>query len=855
VPGLDLTRDEAAQRSAVVTAESYEVDLDLRAARDHDRDTFPTTTRVRFRARPGASTWLDFHGPRVLAVTSNGTALDPGSALVDHRILLSGLQADNEVVVVAEGAYTRTGEGLHRTLDPTDGETYLYSQFQLADARRVLACFEQPDQKATFRFSVTAPQDWVVLSCMPAPPPQPVGDEAARWQFRATPRLSTYVAAIAAGPYHGVHAEHAGRAATIPLGVYGRRSTADHLDAADVLEVTRQGLDFFEDAFGHPFPFPKYDQLFVPEYNEGAMENAGLVTFSESTYLFRSRVTDAALEGRAEAVLHELAHMWFGDLVTMRWWDDLWLNESFATWASILAQAEATRWPDAWATFAGGLKLWALRQDQLPTTHPIVAPARTLQEVQQDFDGITYAKGAAVLRQLVSWVGRPQFLGGLTDYFRDHAWGSAELADLLRVLERHSGRDLSVWQDQWLAAAGAGTLRPVVTESPGGSVAEVRVVQQAPPEHPTLRAHRIDIGSYSRVDGVLTRRDLLVADIEGASTDVPGLRGRPRPDVVLLNDEDLTFAKVRFDDGSLAEILRGGLPRRPLTRAVIWTALTDMVRCAELPARRYVALVQAEIGAETSHTLVRTLLGFTRTAALVYADPAGSESLVTGWADTLLSLARAAPPGSDHQLAFTIAWISVASTASHAELLAELLVGRQPSVLPGLQIDADLRWRVVQRLAALGLAGDDVVDAELAADRTTAGEVAAAAARAAVPTIAAKERAWELATAAPGITNAVRRGTVDAFHQPHQGVLSRRFRDRYFAALDVIWEGQSAATAEDLVTGLFPRLLAEPATLAAADAWLAADHAPALRRLVAEGRADVGRALRAQACDAAAGGE
>src|SRR5215472_12541569 len=487
----NLTRDEAHDRAGLLEVVSYRVELDLTAG----AETFTSVSTVVFRcARPGAASFIDLTAPAVDEMILNGEPV-AADAFDGNRIALPPLADENELRVVARCAYSRSGEGMHRFTDPADGGVYLYTDLETFDAHRVYACFDQPDLKASFEFTVTAPDGWQVISNMaPDIAGAPAGD-ARHWHFPPSPVMSTYITAVAGGPYHVVRSEHDG----IPLGLYCRASLAAYLDAEEIFEVTRQGLDFYQQTFGRRYPFGKYDQLFVPEFKEGAMENAGCVTFVES-YIFRSRVTDFAREARAETILHEMAHMWFGDLVTMRWWDDLWLNESFATWAGTLAQAEATRWTAAWTTFAQAYKSWAYRQDQLPSTHPIAADIPDIHAVEVNFDGITYAKGASVLKQLVAYVGRENFLAGVRRYFGAHAWGNATLSDLLTALEATSGRDLTAWSAEWLQTAGVNTLRPSYTVDSAGRFASFTVVQEAPDAHPVLRSHRIGIGLYDRTD-------------------------------------------------------------------------------------------------------------------------------------------------------------------------------------------------------------------------------------------------------------------------------------------------------------------------------------------------------------------
>ena len=607
----NLTRDEAAARSALITVSSYQVDLDLTGD-----VTFGSVSVIRFScAAPGSSTHLDLTAPAVRELTLNDAPVSL-DAFDGDRIVLTGLAADNVLRVTADCAYSHSGEGLHRFTDPADGRVYLYSDLETFDAHRVYACFDQPDMKASYQLAVTAPADWEVVSNMAPESCLPDG-EAVRWHFPATPVMPTYITAVAAGPYHVVRDEHDG----IPLGLYCRQSLASYLDADEIFEVTRQGFDFFHSSFGIKYPFGKYDQLFVPEFKEGAMENAGCVTFVEA-YIFRSRVTDFAREARAETILHEMAHMWFGDLVTMRWWDDLWLNESFATWAGTLAQAEATRWTSAWTTFAQLYKAWAYRQDQLPSTHPIAADIGDIEAVEVNFDGITYAKGASVLKQLVAYVGRENFLDGVRKYFAAHAWGNATLADLLAALEETSGRDLATWSAEWLQTAGVNTLRPSYSVDADDRFAEFAVEQEAPATHPVLRSHRIAIGLYDRTKAGIVRRLRVETDVAGPRTVVPELAGQLRPDLVLVNDDDLTYAKIRLDDHSLRTLVGSiGEFTDSLSAALCWSAAWDMCRDGEMAARDYVKLVMSGIASVADISVVQTLLRQAGQAVRRFADP------------------------------------------------------------------------------------------------------------------------------------------------------------------------------------------------------------------------------------------
>src|SRR6476661_1603250 len=616
LPGKNLTRDEATARAAVIAVDHYDVVLDLTTS----DTTFRSTTTVTFTsAEPGAATFVDLIAPSVEAITLNGEALDPAVHFDGLRVQLPSTAARNTLTVDATAAYMNTGEGLHRFTDPVDGEVYLYSQFEVADCRRMFAVFEQPDLKATFGFTVTAPDHWQVVSNSPTPEPTTAGEGKATWAFSTTARMSCYITALVAGPYAVVRDEVETRRGTVPLGIFCRQSLLEHLDADNVFDCTKRGFAFFENEFDCEYPFEKYDTLFTPEYNMGAMENAGAVTVSE-IYVFRSKVTEALVERRALTLLHELAHMWFGNLVTMKWWNDLWLNESFAEWASTTCQSEATHWTDAWTTFGTHEKDWAYRQDQLSSTHPIVAEIHDLQDVEVNFDGITYAKGASVLKQLVAHVGREPFRDGLRAYFAKHAWGNTTLDDLLVELETTSGRDLRTWSRQWLETAGVSTLRPVLEVDDRGRIASAAIEQTCAPGFETLRPHTLGIGLYSVRDGLLERTHRLELDIDGARTAVPDLVGREQPDLLLVNDDDLAYAKIRLDERSLATVLahpRGFTSSLP--HSLVLASLWDMTRDAEMGARHFVDVVLETLPGETDSTLLRTLISQLQTAVHTYS--------------------------------------------------------------------------------------------------------------------------------------------------------------------------------------------------------------------------------------------
>jgi aminopeptidase N len=837
----NLTRDEARTRAESITVDSYRVELDL-AGGD---TTFRSVATIDFGCtEPGSATFLDLAAPGVHAITLNGNAV-AADAFDGDRVTLAGLADRNTVVVDAECAYSRSGEGLHRFTDPADGNVYMYSDLETFDAHRIYACFDQPDLKASYELTVRAPQGWYIVSNMA---PDAEGGQSADgisvWHFPPTPRMATYITHVSAGPWHIVRSEHDG----IPLGIFCRQSLAQYLDPEEIFEVTRQGFDFYHQAFGIKYPFGKYDQLFVPEFKEGAMENAGAVTFLED-YVFRSRVTDFSREARGETILHEMAHMWFGDLVTMRWWDDLWLNESFATWAGTEAQARATRWPNAWTTFTTAWKAWACKQDQLPSTHPIAADIPDIHAVEVNFDGITYAKGASVLKQLVAYVGYDNFLAGVRTYFGAHSYGNATLADLLAALEETSGRDLGSWSREWLETAGVNTLRPSYSVDASGRFTAFSVLQSAVPSYPTLRSHRIAIGLYSLTDEGLVRVSSVETDVAGDWTPVPELVGAQRPDLVLINDEDLTYAKIRLDPHSLRTAVESiGSFASSLPAALVWAATWDMVRDGEMAARDYVRLVLGGVDSVKDISVVQTLLRQASQAARQYADPQWRAEGLAFIASALRTLLAAAAPGSDHQLAYARAFAAVASSAADLELLAGLLDGSDG--LDGLAVDTDLRWALLRRLVSRGARGEEAIDAELSRDATDAGERQAAGCRAAIPTPRAKRETWETLTDGK-LTIAMFRATITGFVDSDQAALVQPYRPEYFAALGKVWREWSSAMAQDFVAWGYTMGAVNDTTIAATDTFLALSPEPpaALRRLIIEGRDEVVRALRNQARD------
>ena len=846
MPGENLTRHEAIERAATVSVQSYAVEIDLTTGPEF----FGSTTRVHFSAKAGSSTFIDAITHAVHSVVLNGEVLDPAQVSDGIRIQLPNLAAENELVVVAAGKYTNTGEGLHRFVDPVDGEVYLYTQFEVPDSRRMFAVFEQPDLKATFAFNITAPAYWKVVSNSPTPAPHELREGVSVWDFEPTPRISSYITALIAGPYVEVNDQLTSSSGkVVPLGVFCRKSLFEYLDAEYIFEKTKQGFEFFEAQFGVPYPFKKYDQLFVPEFNAGAMENAGAVTFTES-YVFRSKVTDATRERRVVTILHELAHMWFGDLVTMRWWNDLWLNESFAEYASTLATAEATEWHGAWATFASLEKSWAYRQDQLPSTHPIVAEINDLEDVQVNFDGITYAKGASVLKQLVAWVGQEPFMRGVSSYFRKHAYQNTELADLLRELEAESGRDLSEWSKIWLETAGVNLLVPEIKES-DGLIESFVILQSAIADYPYLRPHRLAVGFYEEVDGKLIRTERIELDVQGARTEVSELAGKKRPALVLLNDDDLTYAKIRLDQKSFETSLNMlSKIEDPLARALVWGSVWDATRDGEATARDFIKLVLSHIAYETESTTMMTLLRQLLTVTNLFTAEKHRLESQLEVADGLWKLAQNSIAGSDAQLQFVKFFAQFARNDKQLEAVADLLSGK--AQLDGLEIDTDLRWELLTSLAVGGKATNARLDAELEADNTANGQKAHAAALAAMPDIKAKQEMFNRLVDTDEMSNALVNSASLAFGRVLETSLLEPFVDQYFAKVLSIWEQKSYHMAEYLLVNLYPLSLANPTLVEQTEAFLKnpeLSSRPALKRIIIENLAGVVRAINAQKTD------
>jgi aminopeptidase N len=845
VPGLNSTRAEAAARAAHLAVASYELTLDLTTG----DESFISETIIKFTCiKPGYDTFLDAVGKNVISATLNGQVVDT-SNYDGESIFIKNLAADNELIIKMNGLYSKTGEGLQRSVDPVDNEVYLYSQGETAFIRKMYPCFDQPDLKATFTLTAIAPDHWSVISNNPVKEKAQLADKKAKWSFTTTPRISTYITALIAGPYYSVTDQYVGKK-TVPLGIYCRKSLAEHLDPEDIFLITKQGFAYFEKVFGLEYPFEKYDQIAVVDFNWGAMENAGAVTFLERLLVFRSKVTERMYNARANTILHEMAHMWFGNMVTMKWWDDLWLNESFAEWSSYLAMVEGTRFKNSWTGFNQERKNWAYRQDQLTTTHPIVSDMVDIDTVAGNFDGISYAKGASVLQQLVAHVGRDNFIAGLQKYFTKHAFKNTTLEDLLSELTITSGRDLKPWVATWLQTAGVNTLRPAL-EIENDKYKSVAVIQESPTMpvgSGELRPHRMAVGLYDLVGDKIALRKSVELDVAGSKTVVSELAGEKVADLLLINDRDLSYAKVRFDDRSITTLKAHlGKIDNSLTRALCWSAAWDMLRDAEINATDFIDIALAGLTGEDDIATVTIIANQLVTAVEFYSFPTKRDSarLKVGNAfEVMLANAKA---GSDHQLQFARNFTSFASSAEHNDLIKELLAGK----LAGLKVDADLRWTFVIALSERGLMDKEALAAELSKDNTLTGQLSHATALAAMPTAEAKAETWKSITTQE-ITTSVREAKLAGFMRALHRPLLAAYVDPYFDLLLETWGKKSYEVASKFVTGMYPAYITNQATLDKTINWLATtgkDGQAGLRRLVSEGRDSLERALAVQAKD------
>ncbi|MGW0734631.1 aminopeptidase N [Streptomyces sp. NPDC002851] len=833
-----LRRDEAQTRARLLDVQRYEVALDL----TRGEETFDSHTVIDFTARTDGDTFVELKVAALRSATLDGAPLDP-AALDGDRLPLAGLTAGAHTLELdASMRYSRTGEGMHRFTDPADGETYLYTQACMDDAQRIFPCFDQPDLKAVFAVTVTAPAAWTVLGNGIAKKVD-TGAATARWQLAETPPISTYLVAVAAGPWHSVRTEYRG----LPFGIHCRRSLAPYLDADadEIMTATLGCFDRYHEKFAEPYPFDSYDQAFVPEFNAGAMENPGLVTFRDE-FVYRSAVTDTERQTRAMVIAHEMAHMWFGDLVTLQWWDDIWLNESFAEYMGYQTCAEATRFSDTWTDFGVVRKGWGYDADQRPSTHPVAPDPDLVPDTaaaRGNFDGISYAKGASALRQLVAWLGEKDFLAGINAHFARHKFGNATLADFLDNLASATEWDVPAWAESWLRTTGVDKLTPRVDEAAGGWRLTV--------ERDGERPHRVGVGVYDAdlVDnGRLVLRERFDVDVPRggtASADAAEVvRPGRRPDFLLLNDGDLSYAKIRFDDASWSVLKTGlsGLPD-PLTRAVVWNALRDAVRDGELPPAAYLEAARAHLPYETDLALVAGVLTFAGTQIADRYLPAEQRpGALATLSDLCRDLIRRTEDGSHAGLRLLAVRHFIAAAAQPDTIRDWFDSGSVPG---GPELDPELRWRILGRLAVLGAVDDAVIEAELVQDPSAMGQQGAARCWAALPDPEAKRRAWEAMFSDDSLSNYLFTATAQGFWQPEQLHLVREFVPRFYDDAVALAGRRGSALGDAAGRYAFPGVVVSPETLALGRACLE-DGEPeaALRRKLVDQLDDLERALR-----------
>ena len=844
MPGINISRAEALERSTHLAVESYEVFLDVTGG----GDTFFARSTIKFACnKTGYNSFVDTLAERVISATLNGTPVDT-SAFDGQTIYLNNLQAENTLVVEVESLYSKTGEGLQKSVDPADNETYLYSQGETAHIRKMYPCFDQPNLKATFTLSVLAPGHWEVVSNNPVAEVRPDG-EAKFWQFTTTPRISTYITAMIAGPYHHVHDTYEGEK-VVPLGIYCRKSLAENLDPEEIFQHTKEGFAYFEQIFGLAYPFEKYDQVAVLDFNWGAMENAGVVTFREEVLVFRSRVTDRARERRAHVILHEMAHMWFGNMVTMYWWDDLWLNESFAEWTSYLALTEGTRFKNGWTSFICNGTSWAYNQDQLISTHPIAVAMPDIESVNANFDGISYAKGSSVLHQLSAYVGRDNFIKGLRQYFTKFAWQNTQLTDLLAELKATSNRDLDAWSATWLKTAGINTMHPILEESEG-VYSKVAIRQDAPviPAGSTeIRPHRIAIALYDLISGQLVARRRTEIDITGEYTEIPEFTNEKVADLFLINDGGLGYTKIRFDARSIETLMLNlGKITDPIARTLAWVGVWDMWRDAEIATHDFARLLIEGIKTEPLISLVTGLGNDLVSALEIHTAPERREALRSEIAAELETILKSSTPGGDIQLQLAKVFAAIATTPEQIAFTRAMLGGE----LNGLVIDRDLRWYFIKALAEKGAISNSEIEDALAADNTVNGQLSHAEAVAALPDATGKIETWKRLTTEQ-ISTSQREHLSRGFMRPRQSEILESFVNPYFDGLLKMWNSTSYEEASASVELLYPKYVITQGTLDTTDAWLSGAGATApdgLRRIVLEGRDALSRSLRIQVRD------
>ncbi|MEE9297868.1 MAG: aminopeptidase N [Acidimicrobiia bacterium] len=820
-----LTRTEAETRAGAVSGVRYVLHLEL----ERGAKSFRGDVTIGFEHH-GGDTFIEWLGGHIERMSVNGEIVEPDWDGERISLPASSLQPQNEIHIGYERPFDHTGEGFHRFVDPEDGAEYLYTQFEPYSAHRVFPCFDQPDLKATYAVSVTAPTEWAIVTAGREIDAEDLPGDRTRRVYAEEGLFSTYLLAICAGDYVGVFDEHHG----IPLGLYTRASNAEHLDAEPLFDLTKRGMDFFSGLFSEPYPFGKYDQLFVPEFNWGGMENVAAVTYTD-TVVFKEPPTEDQIVRRAEYFMHELAHMWFGDLVTLKWWNDLWLNESFASYVAYLALEE--EYPHIWQDFNYRMKLWAYREDQRLTTHRIADDIDNTDETFLNFDGITYGKGAAVLKQLVRSIGRDGFRDGLRTYFRRHRLGNATLADFLAALQEGSGVDLVGWAARWLRTPSLNTLS-VKWEETEGRVTAMKLEQSAPDDHPHLRPHALAIALLDD-EGTMHTIDAAIDD--ELESPVDGVEGFRAPVFVYPNQGDHAFAKIALDPRSVAWA-RSNLASisEPLLRQQVWASLWEMVRDRQLSSLEYLEAVRTALPAERSLFVVQMVTATARGAVARYVPEHKIDTESSSLVNAASLAIDEAPPG-DLRVLWGRALIGLAATPEDA-IRAAGLVDDPPD---GLAVDQDMRWSVAVRWVALDLEGSsERLAAERERDPSDRGDRAMAAAEAARPDAAAKEEVWTRLHQSGYSSLHLALAAAGGFWRRTQRAIVEPFVPRFFDGLPALFDDWEQEAAKNYYATFFPSYRIEDSTLDLVDGVLGVDEiGPMLRRQLIESADDVRRAL------------
>ena len=826
-----LTAAEARRRAGQVSDVSYAIDLDLEAG----AKAFRGDVTVTFTHGSG-DTFLEWLGGQIDLLEINGERIEPDWDGARISLHAASLEEHNEVRLTYERPFDHTGEGFHQFIDPEDGSEYLYTQFEPYSAHRLFPCFDQPDIKATYEVAVTAPEDWVVVSAGQEVGRDSLPGERSRRLFAKTVPFSTYLMSVCAGPFASVTDDHNG----LPLGLHCRASLLEHLDHEALFTLTKRGIDFFGELFDEPYPFGKYDQLFVPEFNWGGMENVAAVTYTDSV-VFRDPPTEDQLTRRAEYFMHELAHMWFGDLVTLEWWDDLWLNESFASYVAYLALDSFGDHPSIWQDFNYRMKLWAYREDQLPTTHRIADEVPSTDEVFLNFDGITYGKGAAVLKQLVKAIGPEAFRAGLRTYFKRHRFGNATLADFLAALEEGSGMDLVGWAARWLKTPSLNSIS-VEHQTADGKITGMTLRQTALEDHPTLRPHHLEIAMLTEGGGRAVAGAVILDEPAAVVTEAEGL---PAPSFVYPNHGDHAYAKVALDPASVewAHANLGGIEDH-LLRQQVWASLWEMLRDATLASTTYLDLVASTLPGESSLSILQMVSATVAGAVRRYVPEDRIGAREAQFVTAARSALEASPPG-DARVLWARALLGLAAGEDEIRVAAAL-IDDPPK---GLAVDQDMRWSVAVRFAALGL---PEAAARLARERerdpSDRGDRAMARAEASRPDAGAKEDVWDRLHGSGYGSLHLGMAAASGFFRRRQRDIVEPFVEQFFEGLPDLFADWEVEAARAYYRTIFPGHRIEASTREMIAGVTARDDiGPMLRRLLVESDDDLRWALECRA--------